>query len=112
MPSRKYAGEFLGTSLHARTLPEFFADVINLASAVAPEALVELSTWRTSARRFVAAEPEAVHPRNPHLPVLKTASGWWISRNIGQEDLERALSALCSVSRLTYGRDVMFTARP
>jgi hypothetical protein len=43
---------------------------------------------------------------------MKTASGWWISKNIGQEDLKRALWALCQASNLTFGLDVTFsTAR-
>jgi hypothetical protein len=107
-PREKYIGEFLGERVCARTLPDFFETVVNMTSAVAPEVLVELSTWCMGSRRFVAAGPDTVHPDSPHLPVVQTASGWWVSKNIGQEDLKRALWALCHVSRLTFGSDVTF----
>ena len=107
--SGKYVGEIFGVRVTARTLPEFFEIILNIISHVAPEVLVYLSVFQTQSRRFVAASPELVHLDNPNLPVMKTASGWWISKNIGQEDLKRALRALCYVSGLKYGGDVIFS---
>lgn len=104
----KYSAEFLGTTLSARTLPEIFAQVVDLTAEVAPEALDELTTMRAAKRRFVARNREAIHPGRRDLDVMRTASGWWISKNIGQEDLKRALQALARAAGLSFGGDIKF----
>lgn len=109
LPSaKKYAAGFLGVPISTRTLPEVFAEIVDMTAEVAPEALDRLSEVSARTRRFVARRPEAVHPGNRSLPVAQTASGWWISKNIGQEDLKRALRALCRVANLTFGKDIEF----
>jgi len=89
-------------------LPEIFAQFVDMTAKVAPEALDKLAGMSARRRRFVARNPEAIHPGNRHLPITRTASGWWISKNIGQEDLKRALRALCDAAGLTFGADVKF----
>lgn len=111
LPSGRYAAEFLGVPFAARTLPEVFAVIVNMTAEVAPEALDRLSEVRARTRRFVARSPENVHPGNHRLPVMQTASGWWISKNIGQEDLNRALRALCRAAGLRFGADAKFSLR-
>jgi hypothetical protein len=106
VPNGKYSAEFLGVAVFASTLPEIFAKVVDMMAEVAPEALDKLSEVRARTRRYVARSPEAIHPRYPGLPVIQAASGWWISRNIGQEDLKRSLHALSDAAGLTFGRDV------
>lgn len=102
----KYSAEFLGTTLTARTLPEIFAQVVDLTAEVAPEALHELAAMYARKRRFVARNPEAIHPGRRDLAVMRTASAWWISKNIGQEDLKRALQALAQAAGLRFGEDI------
>jgi hypothetical protein len=104
----KYSAEFLGATLIAWTLPEIFAKAVDLTAHVAPEALDRLASMRASKRRFVARNPEKIHPGRPDLAVIRTASGWWISKNIGQEDLKRALQALAQAAGLSFGEDVKF----
>ncbi len=104
----KYSAEFLGTTLAAWTLPEIFAKVVDLTADVAPEALDKLAAMCASKRRFVARNLEAIQPGRPDLAVMQTASGWWISKNIGQEDLKRALLALAQAAGLSFGEDVKF----
>lgn len=106
----KYSAEFLGTTLTARTLPEIFAQVVDLTAEVAPEALHELAAIYARKRRFVARNPEAIHPGRPDLAVMQTESGWWISKNIGQEDLKRGVQALAQAAGLTLGEDIAFPA--
>jgi hypothetical protein len=108
LPDGKYAAEFLGMPFAVQTLPNVFAAIVDITAEVAPEALDMLATLRSRKRRFVARNPEEIHPGNRSLPVRKTASGWWISKNIGQEDLKRALRALCDTAGLTFGKDVKF----
>jgi hypothetical protein len=108
LSSEKYTAEFLGVIVAARTLPKVFAAIVDMTARVAPEALDKLAGMSARNRRFVARTNETIHPRNQHLPTMQTASGWWISKNIGQEDLKRALSALSSAAGLTFGRDVIF----
>ncbi|TVR80056.1 MAG: hypothetical protein EA405_11745 [Rhodospirillales bacterium] len=111
LPNGRYVAEFLGVPFATRTLPEVFAEIVDMTAEVAPEALDRLSEVSARTRRFVARRPEAVHPGNHRLPVMQTASGWWISKNIGQEDLMRALRALCRAAGLSFGADVKFSLR-
>lgn len=109
-PARKYVAEFLGVRITAWTLPELFAGLVDLTADVAPEALDKLAAMRARRRRFVARSREAIHPGRQDLGVMRTASGWWISRNIGQADLKRALQALARAAGLGFGEDVRFPA--
>ncbi|MCR8548442.1 hypothetical protein M4578_11415 [Salipiger sp. P9] len=104
----KYKAEYLGVSIGGRTLPDVFAAIVDLTAEIAPEALERLADMRARSRRYVARNPEAIHPGNKELPTKRTTSGWWISKNIGQEDLMRALKALCDASGLRFGPDVRF----
>lgn len=104
----KYKAEYLGESIRGRTLPDVFAAMVDLTAEIAPEALERLADMSARSRRYVARKPEAIHPGNKKLPTKRTSSGWWISKNIGQEDLVRALQALCLASGLRFGTDVKF----
>lgn len=104
----KYCGELLGQKLAASTLPMLLGQFVDQMAYVAPEALEELSYRRSRKRRFVARRWEALHPGRPDLGVLLTTSGWWISSNIGKEDLIRALKELASSAGLQFNRDVRF----
>lgn len=106
LPAGKYAVEFLGVHVAARTLPAVFSQIVDLMAEVAPEALETLAFLKARTRRFIALDPKAIHQGNRNLPVMQTSSGWWISKNIGREDLERAMRALCSASGLAYGNDL------
>ncbi|MGJ8585144.1 MAG: hypothetical protein ACSHXD_13685 [Marinosulfonomonas sp.] len=107
-PRSKYSAEYLGKAIHVETLPEVFATVVDLTNEVAPEALEILANMRARKRRFISRTADAIHPGKPTLPVEQTASGWWISKNVGQEDLIRALNALCDASGLKFGEDIKF----
>lgn len=104
----KYHGELLGQKLAASTLPMLLGQFVDQMACVAPEALEELSYRRSRKRRFVARRWESVHPGRPDLGVLQTTSGWWVSSNIGKEDLIRALKELASSAGLQFNRDVRF----
>jgi hypothetical protein len=90
------------------TLAALFGRVVDMMADVAPENLVSLAGIRTRGRRFISLEPHGIHPYSPHLPVLQTASGWWISKNISQDQLKLALRAICDVSGLRFGEDLRF----
>lgn len=107
----KYAAEFLGVRFAADTLAGVFRRIVEMMHDVAPEALASLSEIRTRGRRLVAMNPCHIHPYSPHLPVLQTDAGWWISKNISQDQLVLALRKTCEVSRLTFGNDIKFPLR-
>ena len=107
----KYSADFLGVRLAAWTLPEMFAQFVDLAAYVAPEAIEKLAGMRSRNRRYVSRNREGIHPGRSDLDVTRTASGWWISKNIGQVDLARALEALAQAAGLNFGADVKFPAR-
>jgi len=104
----KYAAELLGVAFSAKTLAAVFGRVVDMMAEVAPETLVSLAAVRTRGRRFVSLEPRDIHPHSPHLPVLRTESGWWISKNISTDQLKLALRSLCKVSGLSFGKDLKF----
>lgn len=104
----KYAAEFLGSTFSVNSLAAVFGRVVDMMADVAPEALVSLAAVRTRGRRFIALEPHDIHLHSPHLPVMRTASGWWISKNVSTDQLRLALSTLCEVSDLSFGQDLKF----
>lgn len=103
-----YEAEYLGIAFTAPTLPEVLARIVDMTAEVAPEVLIDFAKLRARKRRYVARTREGVHPDNQHLPVKQTDSGWWISKNIGREDLLRTLRALCRTSGLIFGEDLRF----
>ena len=107
----KYAAEFLGVGFSENTLAAVFGRVVDMMAEVAPETLVSLATVRTRGRRFISLEPRDIHPHSPHLPVMRTKSGWWISKNISKDQLKLALRTLCEVSDLSFGKDLKFPLR-
>lgn len=104
----KYAAEFLGVRFAADTLAGVFCRIVEMMADIAPEVLVSLSEIQTPGRRFVAMDPRRIHRRSPHLPVLHTDAGWWISKNISKDQLKLALRKTCEVSGLTFGKDIKF----
>ena len=103
-----YTGEVLGREIASDTLASFFAEVIDTIHDVAPEAVANLAQMRARTRAYVARTPAAVHAGRTDLPTKKTSSGWYVSENIGQKDLVRALEALCRAAGLSYSRDIRF----
>lgn len=81
----KYSAEFMGVRFAIDTLAGVFRRIVEMMAEVAPEALASLSEIRTRGRRLVAMNPCHIHPYSPHLPVLQTDAGWWISKNISQD---------------------------
>lgn len=78
---------------------------------VARDVLMSLAEVRTRERRYIALQPDEIHLRSPHLPVMQTPSGWWISKNIGRDQLMGALRELCRISELDFGVDVKFSLK-
>lgn len=110
MAGSKYFAELLGQRLTAATLPMLLGEFVDQMAIVAPEALEALSLRRSRKRRYVARHWEAIHPGRPDLDVLQTASGWWVSSNIGKDDLIRALKELSRCAGLEFAKEVKFPA--
>lgn len=106
----KYSCEVLGSALQASTLPVLFGAVIDLVNEIDPAALKKFSHDRARKRTFVALDKRAIHPGRPDLGVILTASGWWISSNVGAKDIDRALRALAKTTGLVFGKDIRFPA--
>jgi len=108
----RYEVAILGEVLTAPTLAQLFAAAVDLLAALDPAVIVRLATMCARKRRYVARFEAEVHPGRPDLGVLQTASGWWVSANVGQADVRRALKALCDAAGLTFGKDVVFPLPP
>ena len=106
----KYEATFLGETVSANTLPALFSRIVDMVAEINPAALERLANMKARTRRYVSRTKEAVHPGRADLPVLQTRSGWWISANVGREDIARSLRALAEAAGLTFGRDIRFPA--
>ncbi len=101
-----YTMTFLGEDLRANTMAKLFGELIEALAWVAPEAVEDLAGMRAQKRAFVSRKRDAIHPGRPDLPTFKTRSGWWISTNVGRNDLVRALKAACVASSLSFGNEI------
>lgn len=104
----KYKLAFLGEELGANTLGELFGEFVDALQHVAPDAVEKLATLRSRKRAFLSRERGSIHPGRPDLKTIRTATGWWISANVGRADLHRALLASCVASGLAIDEDIRF----
>jgi hypothetical protein len=102
----KYALFILGETLRADALGALFASAVDALYHIDPDAVERLSAMRARTRAYIARQRGAIHPGRPDLKVLRSRSGWWVSANVGRDDVERALRALCKASGLIFGQDV------
>lgn len=105
-----YVASVLGVPVGADTLGALLRNVVDAIHDLDPAAIERLSEMKARIRRYVAREPEQVHGGRRDLRVTRTRSGWWVSANIGEEDLVRSLMALCRANDLRYGQDIRFPA--
>ncbi len=105
-PHYKHNILFLDTRIGANSLGELYGKLIDLLFDIAPEAVEKLAGMKARTRRFVAKDSSNIHPSSPHLPTLKTKSGWHVSKNIGKVDFNRGTRALCTAADIKYGKDV------
>lgn len=101
-----YRGQFLGRILQAETLGAFFSEIVDIMCEVAPDVVHDFAQCRARTRHYVSRTPVGVHGGRSDLPIHKTTTGWYVSKNIGRRDLVRGLKVLCSVARLKYGSDL------
>lgn len=103
----KYAVDVLGQRLEADSLSSLFASVIDLIAELDPAVLDRLSQMASRKRRYLSKAESDIHPDRPDLKTMRTKSGWWVSANVGKEDVARALKAVCLAARLEFGRDIV-----
>lgn len=106
----RYIAEVLGARLGAPTLGKLFRDIVDAVHYLDPAVIERLSGMKAYTRCYVARALEDIHDGRTDLPTLRARSGWWVSANIGTEDLKRGLRALCEAGGLDYGCDVRFPA--
>jgi len=96
----------------ANSLGELYGNLVDATFDIAPEALDTLAGMKARTRHYIARDHLDIHPDSPHLPVLKTKSGWYVSKNIGTDDLLRGVRALCKAGGIKDGQDVCYPAPP
>jgi hypothetical protein len=102
----RYSAVLLGEVVSADSLGGLFGELVDLIDNYFPDVVARLAERKARTRRYVAKTREAIHGGRRDLPTIRTRSGWWVSANIGREDLDRALSAVCAVTGLEMGRDI------
>lgn len=105
-----YRAVFLDEPIGADTLAELFARFVDLAYELDPASIDRLANMKARTRRYVSRNRESIHPGRPDLSVTRTRTGWWISANVGVEDVARSLRALADAANLGYGTDIRFPA--
>lgn len=104
----KYVCELLGTKIYASTLGSLFGNVVDILDELAPESLLQISERKVKTRRILSRKKDGVHISARHLPVLRTNSGWWISKNISKSQTVGNLRALCLATGIKFGSDMRF----
>ncbi len=104
----KYTVEILDYPVGANSLGKLQANVVDAVCELDPDVVERLATMKARERRYVARSRDGVHLSSPHLPVLRTHSGWYVSKNVGREDVKRFLKALCVATGLEFGTDIRF----
>ncbi|OUS19684.1 hypothetical protein A9Q95_15675 [Rhodobacterales bacterium 59_46_T64] len=102
------AAEILGLRVSAATLPDLFARCVDIIHELDPPSIERLAGRKTHARRYVARRREDVHFRSPHLPTMETGSGWWISANVGEQQVTTAMRLLTKAADLQFGKDIIY----
>ena len=104
----KYNAEVLGSRVSAPTLGRLFGAIVDLIAEIDASVLERLEQCRSRKRGYIAHLRSDIHPGRPDLPTLKTNSGWWVSANVGTDDIIRNLEALCRAGDLEFGTDIRF----
>ncbi len=102
----KHACEVLGVTVRANSLGELFGNVIDVVDSVAPELVEKFSQTGSSRRRYVSRDRQDVHIGRPDLPVMRTRSGWWVSKNVNRQQTVSQLRKLCKMTGLEWRKDM------
>lgn len=104
----QYKAQYLGEELRSDILWDLFKQIVELSEDLDPEFVKELSTRILRSRRAVSKTRDGVHLRSKHLIVetQQTRGGYWISKNIGKDDLRRQCELLCNVAGLKFAYDL------
>lgn len=100
--------EILGLRVSGASLSDLFAQCVDVFHELDPSAIERLAGKKTHARRYVARRREDIHLKSPHLETIKTEAGWWISANVSEQQVTKAMRLLASAANLTFGRDFIF----
>jgi hypothetical protein len=104
----KLGAKILGQRIPGHSLSDLFGNCVDVIHELDPTALERLAQIKTHARHYVARRAEQIHLKSPHLETLRTQSGWWISANVSEQQVEKAFRLLAEAANLTFGKDVIF----
>jgi len=107
-PNTNLVAEILGQRVSGATLPDLFARCVDVIHELEPPAIERLAGKKTHARRYVARRREDVHLKSPHLQTMETGSGWWISANVGEQQVTTAMRLLTKAADLQFGKDIIY----
>ena len=108
-PRGKYRYHLLGKERAADMLREMLVDVLRQLAARDPRFLQSYSEGQGRSRRFLARNPEAIHPGRRDLChyTAEVCGGWWVGTNYSRVDVRRLLRAACEVAGLKWGVDLI-----
>ena len=104
----KHMALVLGERVVGHTLGRLFANVVDLIAEIDPGVLHRLERIGARKRGYISRSSNEIHPNRPDLATIQAGSGWWVSGNVGKEDVRRGLAAVCQAADLEFGTDIRF----
>ncbi len=102
--------EVFGELYGANSLGEISGKAVDLIHFFDPDAIQQLSEFKTKSRHLVSKSKTEVHLKKPSLPTHQTQSGWWVSKNVSLAQTRQSFKKLCQCAGLVFGEDIRFPA--
>lgn len=108
----KYLVTLFDVPFFAKSLGDLYARFVNIFAEIAPEAIENLRDKKTprDSRSYLTWNPEKLFITAPHLfekHHILTSVGY-VPTNIGQNEAEGYLTALCDAAGITFGVDMIW----
>lgn len=104
---QKYVCYVFDNPVYGKTLPDVFANILDVVHDLDSEALERLAKARVSyVRNIISRDKEKIHLGVPSSRVHKSRSGWWFSAVNSQKQTIRHLEELCRVAGIEFGTDI------
>lgn len=104
----KYVALVLDEHVVGHTLGRLFANVVDLIAEIDPSVQHRLERIGARKRRYTSRSSNEIQQNRPDLATIQTGSGWWVSSNVGKEDVRRCLAAVCLAADLEFGTEIRF----
>lgn len=111
-PSKgRFLYQVLGEKRSATNAVDAFVDILKVLTSFDQAFAEQLSRLApATSRNHVAQSPSEVYPQRPDLGknAREFAPGWYVGKNIKNDENRRILSLACDIFGLQFGKDIIF----